>query len=134
MEGSGDPPRDGIHFNADEPCSRLAVAHEVACAASRLQDRGVGGHAEAGDGLVDRRDHGGGCVEGVERGALGAVVFDGRKKCFQFLSDRLPAGIFELAGDRIGKDGKSDRTKAGEPGEDVLFFRRCQPTFCLDGL
>ena len=37
----------------------LALAHEIAGAASRLQDRGVGGHAQAGDGLVDRGDDGG---------------------------------------------------------------------------
>ena len=58
MECPGDPARDGVQFNADEAMSRLALAHEVAGAASRLQDGGVGGHAQAGDGLVDRGDDG----------------------------------------------------------------------------
>src|ERR1700733_5483326 len=75
MERSSDPPGDGIQFNADEPRPRLSVAHEVAGSASWLQDRGVGGHAEARYGLMDSGDDAGRCVEGVEGGALRAVVF-----------------------------------------------------------
>ena len=101
----------------------LAVAHEVAGAASWLQDRGIGGHAQAGDGLVDGRDDGGGRVEGVEGRALGAVVFGWREQRLQFLAERLPAGVLVFAGDRIGKDREGDRTKAGEAGEDLFFFR-----------
>ena len=36
---------------------------------------GIGGDAEAGDGLVHGGDDGRGSVEGVEGGAFGAVVF-----------------------------------------------------------
>ena len=39
------PPRDGIHFNADEVRPLWRLAHEVAGAATRLQDRGPLGHA-----------------------------------------------------------------------------------------
>ena len=80
MERFGDPPRDGIHFNADEPRPRSTVAHEVAGAASWLQDRGVGGHAQTGDGLVDAGYYGRRRVEGVEGRPLDAVVFRWRQQ------------------------------------------------------
>ena len=96
VQGSGDAAGDGIQLDADEACSRLALAHEIAGAAAWFQDRGVGGHAEAGDGLVDGRDDGRRRVEGVEGGALGAVVFLGREQRLQFLAEGLPAGILVL--------------------------------------
>ena len=71
----------------------LALAHEIAGAAAGLQDGGVAGHAQAGDGLVDGRDDGGRRVEGVEGGALGAVVFLRRQQRLQFLAECLPAGV-----------------------------------------
>ena len=124
VECSGDPAGDGIQFDADEACPGLAVAHEIAGAAAGLQDGGVGGHAQAGDGLVDGGDDGGRRVEGVEGGALGAVVFLGRKQRLQLLAEGLPAGVLVAAGDRIGKNREGDRPEAGEAGECLLFFRR----------
>jgi hypothetical protein len=99
-----------------------AVAHEVAGAASRFQNRGIGGHAQAGDGLVDRRDDGGRRVEGVEGRALGAVVFGGRQQRRQFLAECLPAGVLVFAGDGIGEDREGDRTEAAEAGKRLFFF------------
>ena len=53
------PPRDGIHFNADEACIRRAISHEIAGAASRFQNGCFLGHAQAADSLVDRLDDSG---------------------------------------------------------------------------
>ena len=100
--------------------ARLALAHEIAGAAAGFQDRGVVGHAQPGDGLVHGGDDGRRRVEGVEGGALGAVVFLGREQRLQFLAQGLPAGILVSAGDRIGKDRQGDRAEAGEAGEDLL--------------
>src|SRR4051812_44249828 len=52
--------RYGIHFNTDKACPRLPVTHEVASTGSWLQNGGVRGHAQAGDGLVNRGDDSGG--------------------------------------------------------------------------
>ena len=75
VERLGDAAGDGVQLDADEAHPFLALAHEIAGAAAGLQDRGVVGHAQAGNRLVDGRDHGRRRVEGVEGGALGAVVF-----------------------------------------------------------
>ncbi len=48
MECLGDAAGDGIEFDADEAHARLALAHEIAGAASGFQDRGTLGHAQAG--------------------------------------------------------------------------------------
>ena len=113
----GDAAGNGVQFNADEAHSFLALAHEIADAAAGFQDRGVIGHAQAGDGLMDGRNHGGRRVEGVEGGAFGAVVFLGRKQRLQFFAQGLPACILVSAGDRIGENRKGDRPEAGEAGE-----------------
>jgi len=80
MQRLGDPPRDGIHFDADKARPFRRIAHEIAGAASRFQYRCAGGNAEPRDGLVDAGDDGRGCVEGVEGGSLGAVVLCGSKQ------------------------------------------------------
>ena len=108
--------------------------HEIAGAAARLQDRGVVGHAEPGDGLVDGGNDGRRGVEGVEGGPLGAVIFLGRQQRLQLLADGLPAGVLVIAGDRIGEDRQGDGSEAGETGEYLLLVGRCGPLFLLDGL
>jgi hypothetical protein len=83
---------------------------------------------------VHRRDNGGRGVEGVEGGALGAVVFGGTEQRFQLFAEGLPAGILVAADDRIGKDSEGDRPKAGEPGECLLFRWRGGPMVVLNAL
>ena len=80
------------------------------------------------------RDDGGRGVEGVEGGALGAVVFLGREQRFQLLAEGLPAGVLVAAGDRVGEDRQGDRPEAGEAGERLLLLRRGGPLLLLDGL
>ena len=60
------------------PCG--ARYRKLPGAAARLQHGGVVGDAEAGQRLVHGADDGRGGVEGVEGGALGAVVFLGREQ------------------------------------------------------
>ena len=68
-------PEMRVQLDADEAHALGGQAHEIAGAAAGFQDGGVLGHAEAGEGLVHGRDDGRRGVEGVEGGALGAVVF-----------------------------------------------------------
>ena len=81
MERPGDAAGDGIQLDADEahvlPAARL-MKLPVPQPGSRIG--GVVGDAQAGDGLVHGRDDGRRGVEGVEGGALGAVVFLGRQQ------------------------------------------------------
>ena len=114
VERLGDAAGDGIQLDADEARARLALAHEIAGAAAGLQDGGVAGNAQAGDGLVDGRDDGRRRIEGVEGGALGAVVFLGSEQRLQLLAEGLPAGILVPAGDRIGK---IDRATGPKPAK-----------------
>ena len=58
VERLGDAAGDGIHLDADERVPPVAVAHEIARAAAGFQDRGIGGHAQPGNGLVDGGDDG----------------------------------------------------------------------------
>ena len=109
------------------------MAHEIAGAAAGFQDRGVAGHAQAGDRLVDGSDDGRRRIEGVEGGAFGAVVFLGRKQRFQLLADGLPAGILVTAGDRIGENRQGHRPEAGEAGERLFFLGGGGPLLLLDG-
>jgi hypothetical protein len=111
-----------------------SLAHEIAGAASWLQDRGVAGYTQAGDGLVNGSDDGRRSVEGVEGGALGAVVFRLAQERFQLLAQGLPTGILVTAGDRIGEDRQGDWPEAGEAAERLLFFWRGKPLFLLDFL
>jgi len=46
----------------------------------------------------------------------------------------LPAGVLVLAGDGIGKDGKGNRSEAGEAGKRFLFVLGRGPLLLLDGL
>jgi hypothetical protein len=83
---------------------------------------------------VDGSDNDGRRVEGVEGGALGAVVFRWAQQRFQLLAQSLPCGILVFAGDRIGEDGEGDRAESGEAGEYLLFLRSGKPLFLLDFL
>ena len=134
MQRLGDAAGDGVHLDADKACPWLAVAHEIAGAAAGFQDGGVAGNAEAGDGLVDGSDDGRRRVEGVEGGALGAVVFLGRKQRLQLLAECLPAGILVAAGDRVGEYREGDRPEAGEAGERLLLLQGGGPLLLLDAL
>ena len=75
VEGFGDAAGNGVQLDADEAHPFLALAHEIADAAAGFQDRGIAGHAQTANRLVDARNDGWRGVEGVEGGALGAVVF-----------------------------------------------------------
>ena len=112
-----------------------ALAHEIAGAAARLQDRGVGGHAQAGDGLVDGGDDGRRRVEGVESGALGAVVFR-RVSASDFSSSPRacqPASLY-LPVTGSGKIDRATGPKPREAGERLFFVRSRRPLLLLDGL
>ena len=132
VEGLGDAAGDGIQLDADEAHPFAALAHEIAGAAAGFQDGGVAGHAQAGDRLVDGGDDGRRRVEGVEGGALGAVVFLGRQQRLQLLAEGLPAGILVAAGDRVGENREGDRPEAGEAGERLLLLGRGGPLLLLD--
>jgi len=129
----GDAAGDGIEFDADEPLSWLAVAHEVADAAARFEDRGVAGDTQSADGLVDTVDHGWRRVEGIERRPFGTVVFLWGQEGLQLLPQHLPACIAVSAGDGIGEQAERDRPEAGEPGEGLLFLSRGEPAFLFNG-
>ena len=85
------------------------------------------GDAQAGDGLVDGGDDGGRRVEGVEGGALGAVVFLRREQRLQLFAEGLPAGVLVAAGDRIGEYRQGHRTEAAEAGKNPHFLQRRRP-------
>ena len=133
VERFRDPPRDGIHFNADEAVGRFAVAHEIAGAATGFQYGGALRYAQPGDGVMDGSDDDGRRIEGVERGAFGAVVFLRRQQRFQFLTQCLPARILVGALHRIGEYREGDRAEAGKTGEHLFFLASCQALFLLDG-
>ena len=82
--------------------------------------------------VVHGGDDGRGGVEGVERGALGAVVFLGREQRLQFLAEGLPDGVLVAAGHGIGKDREGDGTEAREAGQRVPLGRRGRPLLALD--
>ena len=77
VERLGDAAGNRVQLDADEAHPFLALAHEIADAAAGLQDRGIVGHSQAANRLVDGRDDGRRRIKGVERGAFGAVVFFG---------------------------------------------------------
>jgi hypothetical protein len=80
---------------------------------------------------MDGGDDGGRSVEGVERGALGAVVFFTREQRLELLANFLPAGILVAAGGGVGKNRESDGSEAREAGEGLFLFRRDGPLFFL---
>ena len=80
VKRAGDAAGDGVQLDADEAHALRGEGHEVAGAAARLEDGGLAWDAEAAEGLVHGADDGGRRVEGVEGGALGAVVFLGREQ------------------------------------------------------
>jgi hypothetical protein len=75
MKGFRDPSGNSVQLDCDEALSALSFAYEISDAAARLQNGGVVGNAQPGDGFVDRTDDYRRGVEGVESGALSAVVF-----------------------------------------------------------
>src|SRR3984885_6396708 len=52
MKGFRNPSGNSVQLDCDEPPSALSSADEIADAAARLQDGGVVGDAQSGDGLV----------------------------------------------------------------------------------
>jgi len=80
---------------------------------------------------VDGSDDGRRCVEGIEGGAFGAVIFRRVEQGFQLLTQGLPAGILVTAGKRIGEDRKGNRSETGEAGERLFFLRRGKSLFLL---
>src|SRR5665213_2449026 len=66
MARPGDPAGYAVQFDADKTHPFRGVAHEIADAAARFQDRGLGGDAKASDASVDRLHDSRRRVEGVE--------------------------------------------------------------------
>ena len=92
-----------------------------------------GGNAEAGKRLVHGRDDDGRGVEGVEGGALGAVVLLGRKQRVQLLAEGLPAAPCSVP---VTGSGKIDRATAPKPPKRASACRSSgggRPLFLLDG-
>ena len=74
-------------------------------------------------------------VEGVEGGALGAVVFLGREQRFQLVAEGLPAGVLVAAGDRVGEDRQGDRPRSRRSGRaSAAPPAVAGPLLLLDGL
>ena len=83
---------------------------------------------------MDGRDDGGRGVEGVEGGALGAVVFLGREQRLQFLAEGLPAGVLVRP---VTGSGKIERATGPKPAKraSVCFSSGGGgPLLLLDGL
>ena len=73
-------------------------------------------------------------VEGREGGAPGAGVVLGREERPELVPQRLPAGVFVLAGDRVREDPQGHRAEAGEAGEHGALLGGGGPLGLLDGL
>ncbi|HWY87059.1 MAG TPA: hypothetical protein VNX28_10060 [Gemmataceae bacterium] len=71
---------------------------------------------------MDACNHRRRCVEGVEGGALGAVVFFSCKQRLQLLANGVPAGILVTASDRIGENREGNGAKAAEAGKRLLLL------------
>ena len=70
VERAGNPPGEGIEFDADKAHALWGEGHEVPGAAPRLEDGGFPWDTEAAECLVHGADDGGRRIEGVKRGAL----------------------------------------------------------------
>ena len=114
--------------------SGLARLRKLPGATAGFEDGRLGGHTELTDRLMNRVDDGRRRVEGVERGSLGAVVFDGREQRLQFLAEGLPSGVLVLAGDRVGEDREGDGTKPGEPAKELFLLGGRGASFVFEGL
>src|SRR5579871_10207 len=132
MKGLGNAAGDGVQLDADEARPRLSVSHEIADAAAGFQHGGVSGDAQAGNRAVYGVDDERRGIEGVKRGALGAVVFLGGEQGFQFLADCLPTIVLVAAGGRIGENRESDGPEAGETRKGVFLCRRGFPVVAFD--
>ena len=110
------------------------MGQEVPDAAAGLQHGGIGGHAQACQGRVHRlHDHRRG-VEGGKGRAPGAGVVLGRQEGLELVPQLLPAGVFVVAGDRVGEDAQGHRAEAGEAGEHGALLGGGGPLGLLDGL
>ena len=89
-------------------------------------------HPEPAQGTKDALDHQWGRIEGVERGPLGGGVLIRREEGDELFTQCLPACVFVLAGQRIGKQRPGNRAEAPKPDE-ALSLRFCGgPAFCLN--
>src|SRR5262249_8932824 len=73
-------------------------------------------------------------VKSVESRALSAVVFLWRQQRLQLIAQGLPAGVLEMATDRIGEYRQGYRPEAGEPGKLLFFLTCCRSLLLLNGL
>src|SRR5207253_1841732 len=64
----------------------------------------------------------------------GAGVVLRRQEGLELVSELLPASVFVLAGDRVGKDAQGHRAEAGEASEDLALLGGGRPLGLLDGL
>ena len=92
------------------------------------------GYTEVSQSGVHGADDQGRGVEGGKGGALGAGVILRRQEGLKFVPELLPAGVFILAGHRVGEDAQSHRAEAGETGEHNTLLGGRGPLGLLDGL
>src|SRR5579884_1957458 len=74
IERPGDAAGDAVQLDADELRSRPCLAHEIADAATRLQDGGVGRDSQPANGVMDGGNNGRRGVESV-KGSAGALSY-----------------------------------------------------------
>ena len=135
------PGRSGRRWNpAPTPMNRMAAgawAMKLSDAAARLQHRGIGGYAEAVEGLVHRLHDGGGRVERVEGGALRRLSYSsGVSRVFSSSPRVLPGCVLVAAGDRIGEDRGGQRRRSRRSGRAPASppaWRAAGPARCSSG-
>ena len=134
MQGAGDAAGDAVQLDADEALPGRGMAHELAGAAAGLEDGGVLGHAEAGQG---------GCMAVMTTGEVknwlntvrrARIVFRRGQQGFELVAEGLPAGILVAAGHRVGEDRQGHRPEAAEAGKYAPFIGSGGTLLPLDGL
>ena len=134
VKRASDPPGEGIEFDADKAHALWGEGHEFPGAAAGLEDRGLAWDTEAAQGLVHGADDGGRRIEGVKRGALGALVLLGRKQHVECLAQDLPGGVFVGAGHGVGKEREGDGPETPKAHECLPLVGRRRPPFVLEVL
>ena len=134
VKRAGNSPGEGIEFDADKAHALRGEGHEVPGAAARLEDDGLAWDTEAAQCLVHGPDDGGRRIEGIKRGALGALVLLGRKQHAERLAQGLPGGVLVAAGHGVGKEREGDGPKTSKAQERLLLVRRRRPPFVLEVL
>ena len=134
VQHAGDTPGEAVQLHADEAHACRGVGQKVADAAAGLQHGRIGGHPQTRQGRVHRlHDHRRG-VEGRKGRPPGTGVVLGCQEGLELVPQLLPAGVFVLAGDRVGKDAQGHRAEAGEAGEHGALLGGGGPLGLLDGL